>query len=100
MDPAAEIAALDKRADKPGRFPAQTADADEMGRVIALIDHAAPDIEDQLMVLPPLDRCDEQHETLRQLSRGDVARCLSPRQEFREGRTVLGYGYWRLRDLQ
>src|SRR5438270_8432106 len=100
MDPAAEIAALDKRADKPGRFPAQTANADEMGRVVALIDHAAPDVEDQLMVLASLDRCDEQNEPVRQLSRGDVAGGLSPRQEFRKGRAVLGYRYWRLRDLQ
>src|SRR5215469_18088620 len=100
MDPAAEIAALYKGADKPGRFPAQTADADEMGRVIAFVDHAAPDVEDQLMVLPSFDRCDEQNEPLRELARGDIARGLSPRQEFREGRTVLGYGYWRLRDLQ
>jgi len=52
------------------------------------------------MVLPSFDRCDEQNEPLRELARGDVARGLSPRQEFREGRTVLGYGYWRLRDLQ
>src|SRR2546421_9389738 len=99
MDPAAEIAAFDNRADEGGRFPAQTADADEMGRIVALVDHAAPDVEDQLMIFSSLDRCDEQNEALRQLACGDVARGLSPRQEFREGRTVLCYGYWRLRDL-
>ncbi len=100
MDLAAEVAALDNRADKPGRFPAQTADADEMGRIVALVDHAAPDVQDQLMILPSFDGCDEQNEALRQLARGDLARGLAPLQEFREGRAILGYGYRRLRDLQ
>src|SRR6266446_3066928 len=100
MDPAAEVAALDDRADKRGRFPAQTADADEMGRVVALVDHAAPKVEDQLMVLPSFDCCNEQNEALRQLSNSDLAGGLVPLQEFGEGRAVFSYRDWRLRDPQ
>ena len=100
MDPATEIAALDDRADERGRFPAQPADADEMGRIVALFDYPAPNIQDQLMILPSFDRGDEQNETLRQLSHRDLARGLARRQKFREGRTVPGNCDRRFRELQ
>src|SRR5690242_3030059 len=92
MNSAAEIAAFNDRADETGRFPAQTADADEVRRVVALVDHAAPQVEDQLMVLPPFYCRDEQNEALGQVARGNLPGALHTLQKFRKGRAVFGYG--------
>src|ERR1700719_2893294 len=100
MDPAAEIAALDDRADEPCRFPAQPADADEMRRIVALFDHAAPNVQDQLMILPSFDRSNAQNETLRQLAQGDLAWGGALLQKFREGRAIFSHGDRRFRNLQ
>src|SRR5207302_10825853 len=74
QDAPAQIAGLDEGADERTRLPAEAADADEMRRVVAVVDHAAPDVEHQLMVLAALDRRDKQNEALRQLADLQFAR--------------------------
>lgn len=55
-----------------------------MRRVIAVLDHATPDVEHQLMILAALDRRDEQNEALGQFGQAGYAGVAPTRQELGE----------------